>query len=215
MSGAQPMLTRAALKERGWTDTLIRRYLGEPDALKRNPHYRSAAPVQLYILSRVEGAEATPEFQNASEKSRRRREGAKRAADTKRVNLLGSLEAAEVEVPEMPRDRLVRAACDHYNDHQSARGRWDFDSATPDSTPTFIERITVNYLRHSLTDYEHLLGDLFGCVGREEGYILIKGRILDAIAAKHPWLAGECARQKGVCCGGEVLHPPPSEVTEH
>jgi hypothetical protein len=36
--------TLAELKERGWTDTLIRDYLGSPDATLKNPRYASPLP---------------------------------------------------------------------------------------------------------------------------------------------------------------------------
>ena len=52
-------ITPARLKsERGWTDGLIKRYLGEPDKLVPNPHYRRArAKMRLYDLARVVQAE--------------------------------------------------------------------------------------------------------------------------------------------------------------
>lgn len=47
-------LSTLKLKERGWTDGMIRRFLGEPDATRPNPHYKCAAPMKLYELKRVE-----------------------------------------------------------------------------------------------------------------------------------------------------------------
>lgn len=58
-----PAVSVAGLKARGWTDGLIRTFLGEPDRLARNPHYSSAgAPMRLYLLQRVEDAERIPAF---------------------------------------------------------------------------------------------------------------------------------------------------------
>jgi len=53
------MLTKTALKARGWTESLIRTFLSEPDLERRNPMYTSAAPMKLYYLWRVEGIEGT------------------------------------------------------------------------------------------------------------------------------------------------------------
>ena len=41
---------------------MIRDLLGKPDALRDNPHYKSADPMRLWQLQRVEAVEATPEF---------------------------------------------------------------------------------------------------------------------------------------------------------
>lgn len=57
-----PCVSVAGLKSRGWTDSLIKTFLGEPDKLARNPHYSSSAPMRLYLLERVEAVERTPAF---------------------------------------------------------------------------------------------------------------------------------------------------------
>jgi hypothetical protein len=58
-----PCVSVAGLKARGWTDSLLRTFLGEPDKLAANPHYSSAgAPMRLYLLERVEAAERTSAF---------------------------------------------------------------------------------------------------------------------------------------------------------
>ena len=56
------MLTKTDLKNRGWSDRLIRLLLGEPDSTAINRHYRSGPPVQLFDEQRVEEAERQQEF---------------------------------------------------------------------------------------------------------------------------------------------------------
>jgi hypothetical protein len=46
-----PLVTLSTLRERGWTDAGILRYLGDPDRVAPNPHYRRAAPMRLYRLA--------------------------------------------------------------------------------------------------------------------------------------------------------------------
>jgi len=58
-------LTLSDLRGRGWTDAMVREYLGEPDATRPNPIYRSAAPVRLYLAERADAAEAGPEVGRA------------------------------------------------------------------------------------------------------------------------------------------------------
>jgi hypothetical protein len=89
----------------------------------------TAAPMRK---ARVETAKAAPPFQAALENARRRNEAGKFASETKRAGLLVRLESLEVEVPDIPRERLVRIARDHYNALQWARARWDSDSAPRD-----------------------------------------------------------------------------------
>ena len=44
----RPFLTKAGLKQRGWTDLSIKKFLGEPDRKKPNPYYKQAADMCLY-----------------------------------------------------------------------------------------------------------------------------------------------------------------------
>lgn len=50
------------IKARGWSPRLIDTILGEPDMLATNPMYRSGPRVKLWLLKRVEAAEADPRF---------------------------------------------------------------------------------------------------------------------------------------------------------
>jgi hypothetical protein len=74
-----------ALKQRGWTEAMIRDLLGAPDLTVKNPHYSSAAPMRLWRLRRAEEIEASPEFARERERAGRRRAGAARAAETRKI----------------------------------------------------------------------------------------------------------------------------------
>jgi hypothetical protein len=78
---------------------------------------------------------------------------------------------------------------------QLARGNYDYDQATPDSDPAFLERIAVKYLRHELSDYDPELAKLFGQVGRADATSVVRKHVYNAIADAYPDLATECARQ--------------------
>jgi hypothetical protein len=73
------------LKERGWTEAMIRDLLGEPDLLTDNPHYKTAAPRRLWLLRKVEAAEASPEFPARRERAARACDAAARAVETKKI----------------------------------------------------------------------------------------------------------------------------------
>jgi hypothetical protein len=53
-------LAISGLRERGWTDAMVREYLGEPDTTRPNPRYWGAAPMKLYLAERAEAAETSP-----------------------------------------------------------------------------------------------------------------------------------------------------------
>ena len=61
------------LSERGWTETLIRRFLGAPDGWKAVNHWANWTGKRTYFLERVLNAEDSPEFADALSRSFRRR----------------------------------------------------------------------------------------------------------------------------------------------
>jgi hypothetical protein len=187
------MITMPQLRERGWTPVMVRDLLGEPDEQRRNPVYRSAAPMRLYAAERVAAAEADPRFAERKAISAKRSAVSAAVADRKRDELLAQAAAVRAQVPRMTRERLIREACDSYNAHRAARG--DASMAMPGSDPEFLERISVNYLRHELTGYESELAALFGKTGRSEASAVIRECVYDAIADAYPELAAECTRQ--------------------
>jgi len=61
-------------------------------------------------------------------------------------------------------------------------------------TPT-LHRWMVNYLRHSHTDYDSVLTDLYGRPGQDAAADVLRDRLLEAIAQTYPTLAAEARRQ--------------------
>jgi hypothetical protein len=85
IAAAARCIGAAGLKERGWTESMIRDLLGEPDLYADNPHCRSAAPMRLWRLQRAEAAEAAPGFAAARERGERQCAAAAKAAETRAV----------------------------------------------------------------------------------------------------------------------------------
>jgi len=194
-SADERWLSMPQLRERGWTPAMVRDLLGEPDELRPNPAYRTAPPMRLWSAERVADAEADPGFTARKSRAQSRSAPSAKAAGRKRDELLEKVSAVEISVPQMAWNTLVRGACAHYNALQLARGNDDYDQATPDSDPAFLERIAVNYLRHELSDYEPELARLFGQVGRADASSVVRKRVYNAIADAYPDLASECSRQ--------------------
>jgi len=194
MKKEQTMASRAGLKARGWTDALVTRFLGEPDELVPNPHYKSAAPMRLYYLDRVVIAETTDDFKAAQVKAKARSDTGKAVADAKRVETMRQIDAFEFKVPLLEKEALIDRACHHYNRLWRDRGEYD-KAASPASDPTFLERITVNYLRHACSKYERQLERQFGKIGADDARLAVKKKVLATIAEQYPDLATECHRQ--------------------
>lgn len=185
-------ITKAQIKSRGWTDGTIKRFLGEPDQLKTNPHYRSGPPMQLYILTRVTEAEALPAFQEWHQKHQNKRanlsRGARQAAQRKREQLLSHIEQLNIHIPRLGDQQTVyRKAVKHYNALWASRGNAEKCASIEDS-PEFLNRIARNMLRHAFSNYEEEINNLFGQVGREEGYDLLRERVDAAISKAYPFL---------------------------
>jgi hypothetical protein len=166
-------------------------FLGKADRTRPNL-YSGKALIRLWSLRRIEEVAASPGFIERQAAGKRRSAASASAADRKRQRLLERIHQVPMSVPLMNRDKVIPRACEHYNERAAWRDEeW---TASSDADEEFLYRITVNYLRHELTEYEAELDSLHGLVGRPEASRLIRKRILDAIAEAYPWLAGECSR---------------------
>ena len=97
MEKKEEYATKSQLKESGWTDTMVKKFLGTPDATKTNPYYKCAAPMGLYDMKRVKRVERTKAFKEAMAKSEARKAAAEKAVVTKRRKEFEQMERAEQE----------------------------------------------------------------------------------------------------------------------
>lgn len=186
---------KSTLKSRGWTERLIEKFAGNPDRVVRNPHSRKSSDMKLYLKSRIEDIEQQEIFKIELEKSlvrQKRRKDVVIKMKAKTFDWANSLPKPEFELKDQ--SKLIILACEHYNDLWSFRDEFD-KSASPNDDVNFINRITVNYLRHVCSDYEEYLFDSRGKVGAHEARILIKLFILKSIGDFYPWLKQECNNQ--------------------
>ena len=63
----------ADLRQRGWTESLINRFLGQHDDIGHVEHYANFSGKRLYLLTRVRGIEKQAEFDDAFMRSTKRR----------------------------------------------------------------------------------------------------------------------------------------------
>lgn len=172
------------LKARGWTKSMVRKLLGAPEKSVRNPF--GGPDINYWPLSRVAEIEKTPEFTKLLEAARKRSTKAKQVADARRQALLNRVEAMPISVMKILPQELLLNALASYNAIQVERGASNFASA--DSSPEFLDRIQLNYVRHELTRYDYHLAAVAGGIGVEEARDLIRDRVLEAIERVYPFL---------------------------
>ncbi|MFI8288779.1 hypothetical protein ACIGBL_06505 [Streptomyces sp. NPDC085614] len=189
MTDCTAYVTLDGLRERGWTDAMVRDLLGEADVQGRDPRRWSLAPVRLYRVSRVEAVEQTPEFTRCAADSGRRSSAATAGAESRRLAVLAAIRAQPIEVPRLPAAELERRAVRH---------RRLLGARSPGGAAGgALVRWQVNYLRHALSRYETLLDGLYGVTGRAEAERVLRTRLYEAIAEAYPALAAECLRRIG------------------
>ena len=191
--------TKTQLKERGWTESAIKKFLGNCDNSYPSP-YSKKIKVQLWNCDRVIETEESKEFKDWYDKSKNKRgkqsELMLSKMEIKRNELLEYINNLNIEVPVIPFDELILLACQHYNDFKSARllNKSQYrpleknEKATPNSGTDFLYRICGNFIRHQMTDYEIELSNIFGAVGKQEGYALLKDRVMSEINEKYKGL---------------------------
>lgn len=197
-------ISLSGLKKRGWTNKAISKFLGDsPDRTAPNPHYRSAAPMRLYLRAKALELENRDDFKKWIEeiklKSKSRKESSKKAVITKTNKLIEYISHVEVKVPRYDLLKLYHLACEHYNELHCFRG--NFKTANKNADISFLNRISVNFLRHELTSYEEELYNIFGKVGIREAHESLFKKIMSAISESYPSLNTECEKQKEVRFG--------------
>jgi hypothetical protein len=193
---------------RGWTKAAVARFLGEPDQVKPNPRYANAAPMRLYDVARIQAVEDTVEWAAWMEKSAKRSSAAQAAAEAtaEKRAAVSQAEAdsliaqmAELDGGHSMGGFILPVAREWARSHydqlwlQRFRGSGEPKSVDDDAPAHFIDRITVNYLRHEHTDYDYLLN----LAGKNDiARRWLRNHVLDQIARRFPELADECDRQR-------------------
>ena len=191
----QKYFTQSELLEQGWTKGLIVKFFSEPDARRTNPRYRSAAPVKLYSIEKVNAVVQTEEYKLARAKVEKRKLATKKAADSKRENSLKECENAleRIKIERIPLDRLRSLVLNNKQAWYDFNG---IECYAHDADEDTVRRWMVNYIRHNMTNYDYCLSVWKGSVGIKETYLSFHSRILDKIARIYPELSEECEEQK-------------------
>lgn len=195
------MLTKADLRARGWTAADVSQFLGEADRTALNPRRRSGPPICYFHLRRVEAAETSTAFLELRATRKARSERSKLAAEKQAAELLAEVEAWEPQIRVLPLALVRKRAVEAYNDRSSDREA-SFGMASMDSDKLFLDRITVNFLRHEMSPYDAQLKAVHGRTGVRSAEESFRSKVYQAIAKAYPELSAECSRQEVARLGG-------------
>ena len=99
---------KSTLKERGWTDKLIKQFLPEPDKTVPNPHYSSKSTASLYKLSKVEQLELTNhEVQKSLSKKHDRKNKAQIVKQNKQKAQESANDGFKTKIAELVNERIA------------------------------------------------------------------------------------------------------------
>jgi hypothetical protein len=192
------LIARSTLKERGWTTKAIEIFLGDPDKVAPNPRYKKAAPMWLWARTRVEVAEQSQAFiewrDRAAQRRQKQSETMTRVMEVKRQETIDWV-ATELQpqidralssvTDEVTLKHLEQEAVDSWYQLQLDRhkGYGDYPQKPNLDSLDLATRIRwgENYIRHQLTDYEALIDQTYGEVGRGEAYWEMKLLVSNAV----------------------------------
>lgn len=136
--------------------------------------------MQLYSPAHIEQKESQEEWQQAKARASARSQASKIAAARKATELVERAEQIRITIQRLPLERVMEEAIASYNDYHweiALRHGEIWEPATEQSDPAFLERITVNYIRHHLTSYDTHLEQVAGQVGVLQAGKVIRRRI--------------------------------------
>ena len=170
-------VTQTDLKKiRGWTDWMIREFLGSPDKELDNNFGKKT---KLYLICRIELAERSPEFKKRLPEIWHLRRQAEKAIKTKRHKTEEWAIQVPIEIKKLSMAELYKQALSWHEVK-------DFSKVHE----TLAKRWMVNYLRHQCTAYDGLTTQgLYRKIGRDKAYQIIRERTLMLIINKYPVLA--------------------------
>ena len=207
-------ITVSRLKSQyGWTESRIVKHLKTHDHEAPNPHYRSAAPMRLFLLDRVQEITAgNQQLQAELQKTMDRRQDlqsdrVERTA-AKRAKLLKEAEQMEPVMYQLPTRNaqvLAKMAAQSRLDFLMEQRWYDYDDHRDYET----HFAAVNMIRHEYTNYEWMLEDMPHSRDVETNvqiYHNIKRRVIEMIAREIPELSTACKNQLESIPTGAVIY---------
>lgn len=189
---------KTQLKERDWTETLIKKYLKDETIYEFPGKYR-CQPQKCYLKSVVEKIEELETFKQDLEKAQKRSARMLEVAETKREKNIKDLKnhLQSIKIKDLDDQKLIKQTMQAKKNWYSYTEQYEYESVSADSVDKdTLERWIVNYIRHNLTSYDKYLEKVIkGKIGSAEMYSILKKDILYKIAEKYPKYKQACQKQ--------------------
>ena len=181
------------LQREGWTLTIVKKLNFQPDLIKHNYLYGKRPQIKLFLIKNIEAIEKSYEFQQYKKLVLRRKASAKKGVRTKTKKMLQKINTLLIEIKKI--NDVTDLAIKNYNQWNAQKAR-DVEFVSRQSvSQEFLDRISVNYIRHNLTKYDYNIQELYGKVRKQEAYDLERFLVFTEIAKAYPEFANECRRQ--------------------
>jgi len=155
----------------------------------KNPHY---SKMTATLVNRADIEANLGYLRRSSEeqtKHEARSTAGRQAAEKKMGDLLDWVERLQVEVRQYKtNEALTEAACRHYNEFWAVRDMYGDKHASQSDDPEFLNRITINFLRHGCSGYERFINSVAGKTGAPEARALLREKINKKILEQYPFL---------------------------
>lgn len=169
------------LIEAGITKSLINKYLPNHEEIKRSHH---AGFIYLYACTEILAVAERDDFKIDFTKAQLRRIKAKACYNKLIREKIDALEKLKISISDWTVDQLVKGAIRSWEGHNS-------DCWYSDATSPATKRITLNFIRHELTEYPNWLRTMctspFGTVNNDLHYYL-QGHIAQQVYKSFPEL---------------------------
>lgn len=171
------MITTQQLKCRGWTSSSINKFLITPDLSNSNVNY--------YDVDRVIAIENSNEFQywykNSKYSETQRKDINRQRVNKMKEDTINHATSLEIIIPLMDKAELIYKSYKHY----AALHGYEI---VHDTNPEFIQRICINFLRHTLPNYDTELDKMAHRIGKDDAHEILKNKINNKITETYPWL---------------------------
>ena len=180
------------LLEFGFNEKLISELLPLPE-LVRNPFYKCASPMQLWLGKDIINPKKTKKFKENLEKKITRKEIYDRAILTKKEKLMKEIDEKinQIEVETIDKEELITLTLDNQNNYYNLMNI-DYYASRYD---IHLPRWMINFIRHNLTSYDEVLFEIRGRTGIKEAYLKYKKAVLIKIAISYPYLKEDIEKE--------------------
>lgn|GEM_PF-1922780 len=202
MEGKTDYFTVAELRERSWTERIIKKLNLTPCGIIQNPEC-GAAIIKIYDRKLVELFEATDEFKAMVKEDKSKKKGALKEDKKRKERLLEKVENIEITIEYVPESLLKKMALADYNTWHIEK-RQTFEWASGRSDRKFQQKLRHNYIRHNLTNYDQIMNRIAKKIHGKDEYAEIRRILLKRI--KEAWqTAAKNEKKKNKLSDGDFL----------